>query len=38
MIMTQAAEINVNGTSVKVTNLEKLFYPKTGFTKGDVID
>jgi bifunctional non-homologous end joining protein LigD len=23
---------------VKVSNLDKVFYPKTGFTKGDVID
>src|SRR5581483_5202830 len=32
------AEIDVNGTKLRVSNLEKIFYPKTGFTKGDVIN
>jgi bifunctional non-homologous end joining protein LigD len=36
--MAKASQLNVNGTTVKVTNLDKIFYPKTGFTKGDVID
>jgi bifunctional non-homologous end joining protein LigD len=30
--------LDVNGTKVDVTNLDKVFYPKAGFTKGDVID
>ena len=30
--------LDVSGTKVDVTNLEKIFYPKAGFTKGDVID
>ncbi len=38
MIMATASEITVNGTPVKVSNLDKIFYPKTGFTKGDVIN
>jgi len=36
--MAKTAELKVGGTSVKVSNLDKVFYPKTGFTKGDVID
>jgi bifunctional non-homologous end joining protein LigD len=36
--MSDDAELNVNGVSVKVTNLKKVFYPLTGFTKGDVIN
>jgi bifunctional non-homologous end joining protein LigD len=28
----------VGGKSVPVSNLDKIFYPKTGFTKADVID
>ena len=36
--MSDDAELNVNGVSVKVTNLKKVFYPRTGFTKGDVIN
>ncbi|EEF62069.1 non-homologous end-joining DNA ligase [Pedosphaera parvula] len=31
-------ELTVDGSKVEVSNLEKVFYPKTGFTKGDVID
>jgi bifunctional non-homologous end joining protein LigD len=30
--------LDISGTKVDVTNLEKIFYPKAGFTKGDVID
>jgi len=30
--------LEVNGAKVDVTNLDKIFYPKTGFTKGEVID
>ena len=30
--------LDVDGTGVPVTNLEKVFYPKSGFTKGEVID
>jgi len=30
--------IEVNGKQLKLTNLEKVLYPATGFTKGQVID
>jgi len=30
--------LNVNGKTVPVSNLNKVFYPETGFTKGQVID
>jgi bifunctional non-homologous end joining protein LigD len=36
--MNNQAELNVNGVSVIVTNLAKVFYSRTGFKKGDVID
>lgn len=32
------AQLNVAGESVTVSNLGKVLYPKTGFTKGQVID
>ncbi len=31
-------QLDVDGTPVEVSNLGKIMYPKTGFTKGDVID
>ena len=31
-------QLDVNGTKVEVSNLQKVMYPQTGFTKGDVID
>jgi bifunctional non-homologous end joining protein LigD len=30
--------LDIGGVPVPVTNLQKVFYPKTGFTKGQVID
>ena len=36
--MSNPSELEVNGAKIKVSNLDKVFYPKTGFTKGDVID
>lgn len=36
--MPQPSYLEVNGKRVKVSNLRKVFYPATGFTKGDVID
>ncbi len=36
--MADSSELKINGKIVKVSNLGKVFYPKTGFTKGDVID
>jgi bifunctional non-homologous end joining protein LigD len=34
----QAVEVEVEGRRLKLSNLEKVFYPATGFTKGHVID
>ena len=32
------AEIEVEGRRLKLTNLDKVMYPRTGFTKGDLIE
>src|ERR1044071_9683512 len=32
------SEVRVAGKPLKVSNVEKIFYPKVGFTKGQVID
>jgi bifunctional non-homologous end joining protein LigD len=34
----QALEIEVDGRTLKLSNLDKVFYPRTGFTKGQVVD
>jgi len=36
--MRTHSELTIDGMRVEVSNLEKVFYPKTGFTKGDIID
>jgi bifunctional non-homologous end joining protein LigD len=36
--MTTTARLNVAGTTVNVTNLDKVFYPQADFKKGNVID
>lgn len=36
--MPSKTTIRVRGRTIQVSNLDKVFYPKTGFTKGDVID
>ena len=36
--MSKKAEIQVEGRTVTVSNLEKILYPKVGFTKAQVID
>jgi len=36
--MTKKTVLKVQGKSVPVSNLDKVYYPKPGFTKGDVID
>jgi len=33
-----AVEVEVEGKQLKLSNLDKVFYPETGFTKGQVID
>ena len=35
---TNKITLDVQGRQVPVSNLEKVFYPETGFTKGQVID
>ena len=30
--------VDIDGHHLKVTNLDKVLYPETGFTKGEVID
>jgi bifunctional non-homologous end joining protein LigD len=36
--MSTKSQLKIGGRSVDVSNLDKIFYPKTGFTKGQVID
>jgi len=36
--MSQKAELVVKGKKLSVSNLDKVLYPKVGFTKGQVID
>jgi bifunctional non-homologous end joining protein LigD len=36
--MRSKSQLEVGGRKLEVSNLEKVFYPKTGFTKGQVID
>jgi bifunctional non-homologous end joining protein LigD len=36
--MPEQRQLEINGVQVGVSNLDKIFYPKTGFTKGQVID
>src|SRR3954463_6498958 len=31
-------QLNIDGINIEVSNLGKVFYPKSGFTKGQVID
>jgi bifunctional non-homologous end joining protein LigD len=36
--MPEKAQLKIDNRTLKVSNLSKIFYPKTGFTKGQVID
>ncbi len=36
--MANDREVDVDGRKLKLTNLEKVLYPESGFTKGEVID
>jgi bifunctional non-homologous end joining protein LigD len=36
--MSKKTELDVGGKRVAVSNLDKVLYPETGFTKGEVID
>ena len=33
-----AVEVEVDGRRLKLSNLDKMFYPAAGFTKGQVLD
>jgi bifunctional non-homologous end joining protein LigD len=36
--VSKKAELDINGKKIGVSNLDKIFYPKTGFTKGQMIE
>jgi bifunctional non-homologous end joining protein LigD len=36
--MSTKSLLEIGGTKLEVSNLDKIFYPKTGFTKGQIID
>ena len=36
--MPGKSQLKIGGTTIEVSNLNKVFYPKTGFTKGQIID
>src|SRR5947199_10412223 len=36
--MSESSTVEIQGKHLKLTNLEKVLYPSTGFTKGQVID
>jgi bifunctional non-homologous end joining protein LigD len=36
--MAKKSQLNVDGKTLNVTNLDKVLYPETGFTKGDLIN
>jgi bifunctional non-homologous end joining protein LigD len=36
--MPDKSSLKIGGTTLEVSNLNKVFYPKTGFTKGQTID
>jgi len=36
--MSITSQLKISGRTVNVTHLDKIFYPKTGFTKGQIID
>jgi bifunctional non-homologous end joining protein LigD len=38
MAARREVEVEIEGRRLRLSNLEKVFYPRTGFTKGDVID
>src|SRR5690242_12839121 len=37
-LMSKKTELQVDGKTLVVSNLDKVLYPDTGFTKADVID
>ena len=36
--MATSRQVEVDGRELKLTNLDKVLYPETGFTKGEMID
>ncbi|HET6998824.1 MAG TPA: non-homologous end-joining DNA ligase [Solirubrobacterales bacterium] len=36
--MPSSRQVEVDGRELKLTNLDKVLYPKTGFSKGEVVD
>ena len=36
--MAESRQVEVDGRELKLTNLDKVLYPKAGFTKGEVVD
>src|SRR6201996_9073108 len=36
--MSTKAQLEIEGRKIDVSNLQKIFYPRAGFTKGQVID
>ena len=36
--MSKTTHVEVDGRELKLTNLDKVLYPKAGFTKGEVVD
>ena len=36
--MATSRKVEVDGRELSLTNLDKVLYPKTGFTKGEVVD
>jgi bifunctional non-homologous end joining protein LigD len=37
-LAAKASEVDVDGRALKLSNLDKVLYPKAGFTKGEVVD
>lgn len=38
MIMADRSKLKIGNRTIEVSNLQKVFYPRTGFTKGQIID
>jgi bifunctional non-homologous end joining protein LigD len=36
--VAKSQQVEVDGREIKLTNLDKVLYPETGFTKGEVVD
>ena len=36
--MAVSRQVEVDGRELKLTNLDKVLYPKAGFTKGEMVD